>query len=78
MGKKKQGRPNKKAGLGRDELLQVRVTAAEKSVFADAAEMCGMETSVWVRDVLRRAARERIVEGGQPDPFSVAPSEKKE
>jgi hypothetical protein len=70
MGKKKQGRPKKKPGLGRDELLQVRVTTAEKEVFVDVAESCGQETSVWVRDVLRRAAQAKMQECGKPDPFS--------
>ena len=30
----------------------------------------GQQLSVWVRDVLRRAARDRIREAGQPDPFA--------
>ena len=74
----KQGRPKKKPAIRRGELLQVRVQPAEKQAFADAAALCGQDVSVWVRDQLRRAAREKLLEGGQGDPFSVALSAKKE
>jgi hypothetical protein len=70
MAKKKQGRPKKKPGQGRDELLQVRTTTAEKRAFSRAAELCGQAVSVWARDALRRAAQAKLVESGEGDPFS--------
>jgi hypothetical protein len=73
MGKKR-GRPTKRPPARRGELLQVRLQPLEKQVFADAAELCGQDVSVWVRDVLRRAAREKIVEVGRGDPFSATPN----
>lgn len=69
MAKKSQGRPKKKPGQGRDELLQVRLTPAEKQGFSEAAELCGQELSVWVRDVLRRAAGEEMRKRDKPNPF---------
>lgn len=70
MAKKKQGRPKKKPGQGREELLQVRLTAVEKQGFSDAAELCGQDVSVWVRDVLRRAAQAKLGESDGGNPFS--------
>ena len=70
MRKKKQGRPKKKAGLGRDELLQVRITSAEKAIFAEVSELCGQDISVWVRDVLRQAALTKMQENGNSNLFS--------
>ncbi len=72
MAKKKQGRPKKKPGQGRDELLQVRITPAEKRAFSESAELCGQDVSVWVRDALRRAAQAKFAESGREDPFSTS------
>ncbi len=48
------GRPPKAAK--RDEYLEIRVEAAEKQAFKDAAELAGIPLSAWVRERLRRAA----------------------
>lgn len=69
MGKKR-GRPKKKAAARRSVLLQVRLQPVESEVFEGAATLCGQAVSVWVRDVLRRAAREKFRESGRADPFS--------
>jgi uncharacterized protein (DUF1778 family) len=56
--------------LGKTLLMQVRVSPGEKVVFTDAADLDGQQLSVWVRDALRRAARDRLREAGRPDPFA--------
>ena len=67
--KRQQGRPCKPPDKRKGELLQVRLETAEKQYFADAAELVGQELSVWVRDQLRRAARQLFSEFGKNDPF---------
>lgn len=65
----KRGRPPKWAGLGKTLLMQVRLSPSEKAAFTEAADLDGQQLSVWVRDVLRRAARDRLREAGRSDPF---------
>jgi hypothetical protein len=67
--KRKQGRPRKAPEKVKGELLQIRMTTAEKQAFANAAELAGHDLSVWVRDQLRRAARQVFAEFGRSDPF---------
>jgi uncharacterized protein (DUF1778 family) len=64
---KKRGRPRKPNGKA--EHMQVRLDEAEKQAFADAAALSGQSVSVWVRDQLRRAARQQLEEAGQPVSF---------
>jgi uncharacterized protein (DUF1778 family) len=68
--KKKRGRPvGSVTGKAKNELMQIRVTAAEKQAFADAAELDGKDLSEWVRDRLRRLAKEELDEAGRPVAF---------
>jgi hypothetical protein len=65
--KKKTGRPKKSKSLSRT--LQFRLTDAEKQAFSEAAELCGQEVSVWIRDRLRRLSRQELEAGGRPVAF---------
>jgi hypothetical protein len=69
MEKKKRGRPNNAAGRGKEYLLQVRLSAAEKAGFAEAAALSGEALSVWVRSALRQAAQVKLREHGHAVPF---------
>ena len=61
----KQNRP-KPTVRTRAEILQVRLTPAEKTAFVRAAEVSGIELSAWVRERLRTlAARELQAVGEQ-------------
>jgi hypothetical protein len=42
---------------------------AEKQAFKDAAELAGLPLSTWVRERLRRAAREELEEAHRPVAF---------
>ena len=66
MGKKRGRPPNTATKLGH---LQIRLEPAEKEAFAGAAALVGQSVSVWVRDQLRRVARQQLEEAGQPVPF---------
>jgi hypothetical protein len=63
----KRGRPRKVASKA--EHMQVRLDEAEKQAFAEAAALAGQSVSVWVRDQLRRAARQQLEEVGRTVPF---------
>jgi uncharacterized protein (DUF1778 family) len=56
----KPGRPKKPKGTAKEEYLELRLDAAEKQAFWDAANLSGMALSVWVRERLRRAARKEL------------------
>jgi len=66
---KKPGRPRKPLDKAKGERLQIRVEPAEKQAFTEAAELAGQDVSVWVRDQLRRAAREALEQSGRSVPF---------
>jgi hypothetical protein len=68
--RKKQGRPPKADGVGKTVLMQVRLSPIEKAAFVAAAQVSGEELSVWVRQRLRRAARNEMKAAGRGDPFS--------
>lgn len=53
----------------KDYNLQVRMTSAERLAFDEAARTSGVSLSAWVRDRLRRAAREELQEAGLRVPF---------
>lgn len=61
---KKKGRPP--SATAKVEHLQIRLDAAEKQAFAAAAALAGQSVSVWVRDRLRRIARQELEEAGLP------------
>jgi len=56
--KSQRGRPQGSTGKAKSDLMQVRLDAAEKQAFTDAAAMDGKDLSEWVRDRLRRLARQ--------------------
>jgi hypothetical protein len=49
--------------------MEVRRDALEKQAFKDAADLSGLALSAWVRERLRRAARQELEEAGQPVAF---------
>jgi uncharacterized protein (DUF1778 family) len=63
----KRGRPPNT--VNKADHLQIRVDSAEKQAFTDAAALVGQSVSVWVRDQLRRVARQQLEEAGQPVAF---------
>lgn len=44
----------------REEYLEVRLTVEEKQAFKEAAELAGIGLSTWVRERLRRLARQEL------------------
>jgi predicted HicB family RNase H-like nuclease len=65
--KRNPGRPKKAKKLS--EYLEVRVEAAEKQTFKDAADLAGIPVSTWVRERLRRAAIRELEEASRPIAF---------
>jgi hypothetical protein len=65
----KRGRPKNPKGTGKGDYMELRLDAAEKQAFWDAAELAGMALSVWVRERLRRAARRELEDADKPVPF---------
>lgn len=61
------GRPSKKHT--REEYLEVRLTVEEKQAFKEAAELAGIGLSTWVRERLRRSARQELGQVGQKAAF---------
>lgn len=53
----------------RTERVEIRLTQAEKEAFRLAAEHTGLSLSSWIRERLRRAARNDLEEAGRPVPF---------
>jgi hypothetical protein len=66
---KRPGRPKKSSDQLQTEYLDVRLIASEKEAFKAAADLAGMPVSAWVRDRLRRNAKEELREAGQSVPF---------
>jgi hypothetical protein len=64
-------RKGKAAGSAKrkEELLQVRLSAAEKKAFEESAELSGLAVSAWVRERLRRIAVQELGEAGREVPF---------
>lgn len=50
------GRPAKPDEERADALVQLRLTAAEKAVWQEAAERDEMKLSAWIKDRLNKAA----------------------
>ena len=67
--KTKRGAPKKPSSQAKGELLQIRLSAAEKQAFSDAATLAGQALSVWIRDQLRRVSQQRLQEAGRAVPF---------
>ena len=66
---KRRGAPRKSAAHAKNALIQIRVNDAEKQSFALAAELDGKKTSEWIRDRLRKLAREELQAEGADVPF---------
>ncbi len=49
--------------------LQVRVADVEKTAFVEASRLAGLNMSAWVRERLRKAAREELLSFGKTVPF---------
>jgi hypothetical protein len=69
MKKIRRGRPPKGSDKIKGIRLDMRLTAAEKEAFRASAELAGLDLSAWVRERLRRAAREELEGAGQPIAF---------
>lgn len=65
--KNKGGRPLKAHKL--DQELKIRMDAAEKEAFRDAADLAGIPVSTWMRERLRRAAVRELEEAARPIAF---------
>ncbi|MEX1154586.1 hypothetical protein [Parvibaculum sp.] len=55
--------------MSKEKTIQIRVTDAEKSGFASAAEMAGIPLSAWIRERLRLAAIRELENAGIKAPF---------
>ena len=66
MAKRKPGRPK---GQLKGNLVQFRVSDAEKEAFSTAADQAGKTVSEWIRDRLRQKAQEELEGRGKPVPF---------
>jgi uncharacterized protein (DUF1778 family) len=66
---KKRGAPRKAVTKLKGSLIQLRVGAAEKQAFGDAADLDGKKLSEWMRDRLRRLAREELQAQGRTVAF---------
>lgn len=55
--------------------LQVRLTHAERDTLRVAAETAGLTVSAWLRDRLRKAARQELQSSGVKVPFLEAASD---
>jgi uncharacterized protein (DUF1778 family) len=71
MGKQtpKRGAPKKPPDKAKGALIQLRVNDAEKQAFTDAADLDGKKLSEWMRDRLRRLAREELEAHGRAVAF---------
>jgi uncharacterized protein (DUF1778 family) len=67
--KKSRGAPRKSAKKAKAELIQLRVNAAEKQAFVEAAELDGKKLSEWIRDRLRRVSRDELQQAGRVPAF---------
>jgi hypothetical protein len=63
------GRPPKGSDRIKGIRLDMRLETAEKAGFRAAAELAGLDLSAWIRERLRRVARDELEEAGQPVPF---------
>jgi uncharacterized protein (DUF1778 family) len=60
----KRGRPKKDPTRTKGEYLDIRLEAAEKQAFRDAADLAGLDLSAWVRERLRSIARKELEGAG--------------
>lgn len=55
--------------MTKDQVLQIRLSDAEKQGFQAAADLAGIPVSSWVRERLRLAAIRDLESAGQKIPF---------
>lgn len=55
--------------MKRDAVQIVRLATDEKKAFKDAAIVAGVSLSAWIRERLRRAARNELQDADQPVAF---------
>ena len=67
--KTRRGRPPKGSEKIKSIRLDMRLQEAEKEGFRAAAELAGLELTAWIRERLRRVAREELQEAGKDVPF---------
>ena len=67
--KPKRGRPKVAADKAKSGLMQTRLSDLERQSFQDAADLDGKKLAEWVRDRLRRAARQELQSADKPVPF---------
>lgn len=51
------------------ESIEIRLSEQEKGAFAEAARICGLTVSAWIREVCRVQATADLAEAGRSDPF---------
>ncbi len=59
----------------RTETILVRVSPEEKQCFQNAASICGISLSAWVRERLRTASRKDLEDSGISAEFIVLPTQ---
>jgi hypothetical protein len=65
----RRGRPPKPPDRVKVDYLEIRVEAAEKQGFRDAADLAGLDLSSWVRERLRVTARKELEAAGKSVAF---------
>jgi hypothetical protein len=66
---KNRGRPPVDSGKTKSEYLEVRVSAAEKQAFREAADFAGLALSAWIRERLRQMAQKELETHGRQAAF---------
>jgi hypothetical protein len=66
---KRRGRPPKGSDKIKSVHLDMRLEVSEKEAFRAAAELAGLDLSAWIRERLRRIARQELQEAGQAVAF---------
>jgi uncharacterized protein (DUF1778 family) len=67
--KNRPGRPSKGSDKAKGFRVDLRLQESEKDGFRAAAELAGLDLSAWIRERLRRAARQELEEAGKEIPF---------
>lgn len=73
----RRGRPKKDPARAKGECLDIRLEAAEKQAFRDAADLAGLDLSAWVRERLRTSARGELEGAGRQVAFLAKPANEK-
>jgi hypothetical protein len=68
---RRRGRPKKSPDRAKGDYLDIRLEAAEKQAFRDAANLAGLDLSAWVRERLRATARKELEGASLPVAFLV-------